>query len=360
MESALEHKKFSTIAQMDMESLYGWITAEINFWTAIQQKINQALNNPVNSTEKPSKKTADFISAYIRQLSAIRSNETTEDPTPALLKLIYGAKLPNHYEPAAKTIESNAYSGAKLESMLFAYSISLDAQLEAYAETYHQRSEALAIQADKKINELLKKEEDATSERIKKHLAVLGTAEKDIDKKLKEAVTDIEKAVSAGTEAVNLSEPVKYWNERRIFHKANARNYGRYALFSAIAFLLIIFTIFSLELTAGRIITLGPINLPIPQHNFGIALLAIITTGGVWGIRVLLKLMMTNLALETESLERATMIKTYVAMTATNGTPKDENQTLFYTTLFRPSQSSFTEDGTAPEFSRVLEIIMKK
>lgn len=74
----------------------------------------------------------------------------------------------------------------------------------------------------------------------------------------------------------------------------------------------------------------GGFEFTLPKTLSGIALILLISTGGIWSTRVFVKLMMANLTLETESIERATMIKTFVAMKAVESSIAQEAELLFY------------------------------
>ncbi|WP_277761705.1 DUF6161 domain-containing protein [Pseudomonas sp. A34-9] len=354
----LEHKKFSSISKLDTSELIKWKNDEINFWSENLKKINQNKNQA--HLPSISQATINKITTYIQQLEKskeiIPSNEAKEQ----IINFVYEANLPNHDEHVSQILTINAYAPLKFELILISYELSLNSELSALTEIYTQKATLLAESTNLKINETIKKFNNELEVKIESEKKNIQATVERINETSAAAVERIKNAVSAGTEAVNLSEPVRYWNERRSTHQENAIKNGKRAVFSACTFLSMLVLLIAYEYAAGRELNYswGTINLP--KNNFSIAFLIVFTTAGIWCTRIFIKLMMANISLESESLERSTMIKTYVAMIAINGSPDADKQTLFYTTLFRPTQSSFSEEGTAPEFSRILEIIMKK
>jgi hypothetical protein len=67
----------------------------------------------------------------------------------------------------------------------------------------------------------------------------------------------------------------------------------------------------------------------------------------VWIIRVLVRLLMSNIHLQTEARQRMTMVKTYLALLRADKMPRPEDTQLMLQALFRPSSTGLIrhDDG---------------
>ena len=171
---------------------------------------------------------------------------------------------------------------------------------------------------------------------------------------------ELSKAVDSATMAILSAEPVKFWDSRRDLHHARAKAYKKALIIAAAVFLTIIVSLVIFEYSDGKTIEIFGRAWKIPTANFSLALTIIFTTAAIWLTRVIVKLMMTNLALEIEAVERSTMIKTYIALEKSNITKTAEIEMLFYSTLFRPSTNTLTDDSTSPEYIRLIEALIQK
>jgi hypothetical protein len=69
---------------------------------------------------------------------------------------------------------------------------------------------------------------------------------------------------------------------------------------------------------------------------------------GVWAIRVLVRLLLSNLHLEAEAVERRTMLLTYLALLRRGQGPSEQQRELILQTLFRPSATGIVKDDALP------------
>lgn len=319
-----------------------WIQKELNYWRSISDKLN------VNGAEIPGK-IKDSIKKYLAEIARAFNTPDARERLRITIEANKEHRLFNHDEDVAEAAQYiSKANNSGLVTLIQCYRMSLESQDEAYTRLYGQDYENLKRRTSQGIADLI-----ATLEQK------IEVSRKELQDKVDTANKDLENIVAAATEAVALSEPVKFWETRQATHKENARKYGLQALTAAIIFGSLLTLTIIYEYISGRSVTVAGVDVTIPENNFGVAFLVLLTTAGIWSIRVFVKLMMANLAHETESLERATMIKTFVAMTKVNGEISKENQTLFFTTLFRPSNNSLSEDSTAPEFSRLIEAVLK-
>lgn len=326
--------KFKADSGLDIRK---WCSDESNFWG----QITNSIGNNVSSD------TADAISQYIRGLrTLLNSSEITMED---IYRLAWEYKLPFHDEEVAPRVLGYSLNPNLFEPAIFAYQLSISAEINAYNRLYTDRFETIdQIQSDR------------IDSAIMNFAAEKDTAIKAIETVAESMADDLEKKLSAASAAIALSEPVQFWENRKETHEEKAREWGKRAITAALVFLGILALLIVYEYGSGETYTVKGLTFTVPQNKFGIALLILFTSAGIWMVRIFIKLMMANLTLEAESLERSTMIKSFVAMKAVSGDIDKENQTLFYTTLFRPTTSSLTEDGTAPELARLVEVILKK
>ncbi|MBD8236955.1 DUF6161 domain-containing protein [Pseudomonas fluorescens] len=181
-----------------------------------------------------------------------------------------------------------------------------------------------------------------------------------LEEKLKASKEEIFNTVSATNSAIYSAEPVQYWVEREAKHKKKANTYFWFITAAAVLFTATLVLLTISVYKNGETYEIGGIPITLPAEKFSIALLIIATTASIWLVRVLVKLMMTNLALEIEALERSTMIKTFIAMDKTKAEHASEIRMLFYSTLFKPSNNSLTDDSTSPEYIRIIEAMLQK
>ncbi|PIQ86748.1 MAG: hypothetical protein COV74_03510 [Candidatus Omnitrophica bacterium CG11_big_fil_rev_8_21_14_0_20_45_26] len=79
-----------------------------------------------------------------------------------------------------------------------------------------------------------------------------------------------------------------------------------------------------------------------------LGLLMLIATIGVWTIRVLIRLLLSNIHLASDAGERRTMLLTYLALLREGGLPEGEVKNLILQALFRPSSTGIVRDDAAP------------
>lgn len=272
--------------------------------------------------------------------------------------------IPLHDEtPHSQLIKEFADRG-QISTGLYIFSTLLNQQDAIYNDKYKLELLSLEEKLKSAINEKQENHLTSITETKENFDNFVDTKEKEISTKLwatvDNATEEINNTVTAATNAILSAEPVKYWEEREKKHRIKAQSYKRGVIATSIAF---ISTLIFLTLSVyknGETYTILDIPITLPAEKFSIALLVISTTAAIWLVRILVKLMMTNLALEIEALERSTMIKTYIAIDSTKAESAAEIRMLFYTTLFRPSSNSLTDDSTSPEYIRIIEAMLQK
>ncbi|WP_323160938.1 DUF6161 domain-containing protein [Pseudomonas fluorescens] len=255
--------------------------------------------------------------------------------------------LPMHDDPQAKEFKLAFVSGYVIPALYSFRLVSNNSDrywLRGYHEGVHVNVEALTKKLSTSVD----------------HINEMSAhADENIATQVSSANEKISRLVEAATSAIALSEPVKFWEDRRSIHKVDAKKYSRFAMISALLFGFLLLTSVLYEYYSGVPHEFFGYTFTLPKTLSGIATILLISMAGIWSTRIFVKLMMANLTMEIESIERSTMIKTFVAMQAAESKISDESQLLFYTTLFRPSNNVISEESTAPEFGRLFEAILK-
>ena len=138
-----------------------------------------------------------------------------------------------------------------------------------------------------------------------------------------------------------LQAPVEYWQKRADDHKKRAKSFAWVFALGVVIVLVALGVVSSVvlpELSSG---TLGGDG----EMPYGrIALL--IALGGlfVWPIRIVSRLLLSNLHLWTDAEERVTMVKTYLSLLRSDSGLDDSDRTLILNAMFRQSATGIVKD----------------
>ena len=228
--------------------------------------------------------------------------------------------------------------------------------VEAHQKTLELMKHSWVVKFGKKHKELQEKNDELISEieglRNKFNSLILEAEAQKAEqkesfeaefKKVQEKIDDIERVHK---ENLALQSSFKYWDEKRIHHQSVMWKMAKVTASSAAAVtgIFVWVAYFLFEAT-----TLSEVQL----WKFGIMLA--ISSFGVWLIRLLSKIFISNLHLRTDADERVTMIKTYLALLLEGKGPKDDERQLILQTLFRPSSTGFIkEDGPTGFYEAIL------
>jgi len=151
-------------------------------------------------------------------------------------------------------------------------------------------------------------------------------------------------------EKLAVQAAVQYWK-----HKANSHGRAARKLAWACAIVGVIVTIF---LAAETFIAIGALQKVSDLPLWKAAMLLLTAIIGVWSIRILVRLLLSNLHLKSDAIERRTMILTYLALLRRGLGPKEEQRELILQILFRPSATGIIKDDALPPIvARWLNII---
>jgi len=141
-------------------------------------------------------------------------------------------------------------------------------------------------------------------------------------------------------EKLALQAAVRYWKRKAAIHSRRAKALRRWT----VAIGIVVLSVLCLE-TYG---VLGPLQElgDVPVWKIGMLLLTAVL--GVWFLRILVRLLLSNLHLESDAVERRTMLLTYLSLLRRGDGPDEKQRGLILRILFRPSATGIVKDDALP------------
>jgi len=186
---------------------------------------------------------------------------------------------------------------------------------------------------------------------VNARLANLNPMVSQVDTRLEEADhvrQSLEHVKAVFEEHMSLKGPVDYWTKKGEGHATARANHISTAKKALGAFLLVaigfplVFVFWlapHLSEIAVNSTELSMLQLSLPF--LGLYFLLIST--GLWGLRVLMKLFLSEHHLQNDANERKTMVMTYLALTE-KGSASDTDRSIVLGSLFRPTQDGVVKD----------------
>lgn len=152
----------------------------------------------------------------------------------------------------------------------------------------------------------------------------------------KNAMGNLEKTFR---EKMALRAPVEYWEGRQQHHSRRSTIMGSVA-FGAMTVLagvigLIAYWVLS-NLQDGK------------PEAWRVAVLGLIGVLGVWAVRLVVRMFLSDMHLATDAGERVTMVKTYLSLLEGEKLPSDDDRKLILQALFRPATDGIVKDEGLP------------
>ncbi len=136
-----------------------------------------------------------------------------------------------------------------------------------------------------------------------------------------------------------LKAPVDYWEEKRKHHKESVPKFRNWTIGVGIVGAII------LGLSVWALLTEGK------PPVWKIGGVVIVATMLIWALRILTRILLSHIHLETDAHERVTMAKTYLSLIRDESGLEDGDKKLILSTLFRPSNTGvIKDDGLPPGF----------
>lgn len=159
--------------------------------------------------------------------------------------------------------------------------------------------------------------------------------------------TEFDRLKEAFESQVKVHSAFQYWKDKESTHRSAARtqlNWIKgYAL--SVAVVVIISAFFFSDSTI-KAISIG-----------GLMFVTLLVLGAIWGGRVLAKLYLSQVNLAEDACERATLVKTFIALVREGGA-KDAQMDIVLNALCRPATKGVGNDGNNPTLP--IEAVVKK
>ena len=366
----------------DLGELQEFMESERDAWLWLE-KVYQ-LNKALEKVREPFNRYIGEVSEFIGEYQKHQSNQKYIDESLSDLKnktqfaVHQGLILSDSAEAQfifkikdSKDWQTAAYSLAFIKKIKIDFSTALAIE-GAYWAMQHKQGSTETVEAHQKALELMKhswvvkfgkkhkelqeKNDELISEieglRNKFNSLILEVEAQKTEqkesfetelKKAQEKLADIERTYD---EKLALQSSVEYWDKKRVHHQFVMWWMAMVTAFCAAA-ITGIFVWVAYDLFEAT--TLSEVQL------WKLGVMLAISSFGVWLVRLLSKIFISNLHLRTDADERVTMIKTYLALLREGSGPKDDERQLILQTLFRPSSTGFIkEDGPTGFYEAIL------
>lgn len=158
---------------------------------------------------------------------------------------------------------------------------------------------------------------------------------------LKEAKDNLNVLQKTYDDKMALQAAVTYWKAKAESHKDLAK---KFSIAAVVSFAIVGFGLYKTFTLIGGETKLSELEL------WKIGMVAIVATVGVWFLRVLVRLLLSNVHLHTDASERRTMMMTYLALLRRGQLPEGNERELILQALFRPSSTGIVKDDASPPF----------
>jgi len=365
--------------------LIQWIQTEQKFWAwAIQrqygnheQGFRHALNQLSHALSNANQ-YQQYISSNPQQAKSSLESSKTQ-----LQEALLRRKLPHSSTPLAKRIEAyRQAAGDQAASFLFAVHVPpdqghqfqpielngwrglLDGLVDRF-QPVQAAAKSKKLAAEQSFEQLRVKAEQLVADKtenydaLHREYAVLAqglqaTAEaqsaefteaqaervKAFDALLTEHKTGMEALRKLYREEMGLKAPVEYWETKCASHTKLAWITG------ILSFLGIAAAAIGLGWQMHDLLVTTPKGSP-PEY-WRIAALVLIGLFTVWGVRLVVRMFLSNLHLMTDAAERVVMVKTYLSLLEGDRLSGAEDRQLILQALFRPASDGIVKDEGIP------------
>jgi hypothetical protein len=159
----------------------------------------------------------------------------------------------------------------------------------------------------------------------------------DFKKLVEEHVSTMDNIQATFKRELSLRAAVEYLAEKADKHQKTAKTAGIAAGIAGCALV-------GLAIGIGLLVFKEGQDVPVPQ----IAVAVLTATLAFWLLRILVRVLLSNLHLETDMRARSTFVHTYLALLAEGGGIKDEDRALVIGLVFRPISDGLVRDDATP------------
>lgn len=182
-----------------------------------------------------------------------------------------------------------------------------------------------------------------TFEKYKKDFGTqLQTQKEDFEGLVETATSSLSNIEAVYDKKLAIQSSVRYWKAKANSHKNFLKRF--YWLFG----FSIVISAFLIFLEIRYLFEGYGVDTPPPYWLAAIVILTMAVA--IWLIRVLAKIMLSNIHLRTDADERRVMILTYLALLRRENAITEEDRKVILQTLFRPSATGIIKDENLPTF----------
>ncbi len=178
---------------------------------------------------------------------------------------------------------------------------------------------------------------DQLRQRAENDLALLA---KRSEEQMKHSDEELRKIERTYDERLALQSSVRYWKTKATGHANTAQ---RLAWACGIVGVGV-----TIMLGVETYLIIGPLQKIIDLQVWKGAVLLLTAALGIWAVRILVRLLLSNLHLKSEAVERRTMLLTYLALLRDDDGPSKDQRELILQILFRPSATGIIKDEALP------------
>jgi hypothetical protein len=372
-------------APTTLEEARAWIQREQSFWSWIQagqfgnqdqgikqcvELLNQSINNLNQAQQYQVSNPQEFqnqIQAVPRQLRDVfvdrklphsstplakrieEFRKVTDDQTGNFFASVFvPPPQGHHYQPQNLTawrglmeglIDRFNIANAPQKGRKQAADISFE-QLRVKAETLLAEKTITADALHREFEKVAAGIQSAAGEQATQFSDAQTQRETDFQKLVTEHKDEMEQLRKTFREEIALRAPADYWETKRKGHELMGRITG------GLSFASILGAAIGLGFFVHDL--LGNTPQGTTPESWKVAMLVLIGLFTVWGVRLVVRMFLSNLHLATDAAERVVMVRTYLSLLEGDRLSGDEDRQLILQALFRPASDGIVKDEGLP------------
>lgn len=225
----------------------------------------------------------------------------------------------------------------------------VEKQLSHAVESYSQNTVRAQNEVDEQLEKVRRERQevrDLVAKSIRSARRNFARTSLRLQKSALGAVGEIDQTRRTYEEFMNLKAPVQYWEDKAKKHRKSSDSYASSLLiYSVFSFIFLGLGLYNL---ADHLVQIATSDKPPAVYFVLVSVGIVLTTIIFWVARILTRLFLSQHHLAIDAEERAVMVQTYLAMTATNVASTDE-RAIVLSSLFRPTADGIVKDDGAPD-----------
>lgn len=165
-------------------------------------------------------------------------------------------------------------------------------------------------------------------------------SESDFQSLLEKSENELKNIERTYDEKLALQASVRYWKIKANSHAKTRQTITRILIIVA----LIVTGLLCLETW----LVIGPAQTVSEIQIWKLGMLFLTAIVGIWMIRILVRILLSNIHLRSDAIERRTMLLTYLALLRGGQGPNEQQRELILQILFRPSSTGIIKDDALP------------